>query len=306
MGATGGRSSARRKAAADGGESPYVKLKHQTEMEEIISGRRAGAGGGARPAAAARAAGPEAEGTAGESPFPKFAKPFPEECWAARDFLASVYGEPQRERAAEDARKRRAGIKRDPPAGGPAGAPGGAGAPPGCWTEGYARRSVLDSVIGTILSQNTTDLTSARAMKKLKENMPDWETVRTADPAAVMELIKEGGLAQTKTERIQAMLNTIREERGECSLEHLWELSTERVKMELGRFKGIGPKTVSCVLMFCLQRPEFPVDTHVWKIAKSLKWVPASASREETVRRARAAPEPGPPPGFLPPPARAR
>ena len=79
----------------------------------------------------------------------------------------------------------------------------------------------------------------------------------------------------------------LKDERGECSLEHFWELSTERVKMELGRFKGIGPKTISCVLMFCLQRPEFPVDTHVWKIARALKWVPPSATREETVRGAR-------------------
>lgn len=30
-------------------------------------------------------------------------------------------------------------------------------------------------------------------------------------------------------------------------------------KRELSRFKGVGPKTVSCVLMFCLQRAEFPV-----------------------------------------------
>lgn len=33
--------------------------------------------------------------------------------------------------------------------------------------------------------------------------------------------------------------------------------------------------------MFCLQRAEFPVDTHVWKIAKSLHWIPQSYDREE-------------------------
>ena len=35
------------------------------------------------------------------------------------------------------------------------------------------------------------------------------------------------------------------------------------IKEELSRFKGVGPKTVACVLMFCLHRKEFPVDTHV-------------------------------------------
>lgn len=34
-------------------------------------------------------------------------------------------------------------------------------------------------------------------------------------------------------------------------------------KAELMRFKGVGPKTVACVLMFTLARAEFPVDAHV-------------------------------------------
>lgn len=34
--------------------------------------------------------------------------------------------------------------------------------------------------------------------------------------------------------------------------------------------------------MFCLDRAEFPVDTHVWHIAKRLNWVPERADREAT------------------------
>ena len=32
--------------------------------------------------------------------------------------------------------------------------------------------------------------------------------------------------------------------------------------------------------MFAMRRPEFPVDTHVWKIALKMGWTPASATRE--------------------------
>lgn len=39
---------------------------------------------------------------------------------------------------------------------------------------------------------------------------------------------------------------------------------------------------MACVLMFCLAREEFPVDTHVWRISKSLGWVPAKATRDTT------------------------
>ena len=39
-------------------------------------------------------------------------------------------------------------------------------------------------------------------------------------------------------------------------------------------------QTISCVLMFAMERPEFPVDTHVWHITKKLGWVPPTCSRE--------------------------
>ncbi len=52
------------------------------------------------------------------------------------------------------------------------------------------------------------------------------------------------------------------------------------VSLSRRRFKGVGKKTIACVLMFCLAREEFPVDTHVWRISKSLGWVPAKASRD--------------------------
>ena len=70
------------------------------------------------------------------------------------------------------------------------------------------------------------------------------------------------------------VLQTVIDERGQpkpgedISMEYCRSLSTEDVKAELARFKGVGPKTISCVLMFTLMRAEFPVDTHVWHIAK--------------------------------------
>ncbi|KAK3263870.1 hypothetical protein CYMTET_27354 [Cymbomonas tetramitiformis] len=145
-----------------------------------------------------------------------------------------------------------------------------------------ARKSVLDSLVGTILSQNTTDTNSHRSFACFKDTFPTYEAVLNADPNLVADSIRSGGLADTKTKRIQSILQSLKEERGELSLEYLHGLSTEDVKKELNRFKGVGPKTVACVLMFTLCREEFPVDTHVWKIALELGWVPAKADREMT------------------------
>lgn len=51
---------------------------------------------------------------------------------------------------------------------------------------------------------------------------------------------------------------------------------------ELLSFQGVGPKTASCVLLFCLRRDSFAVDTHVHRITGLLGWRPAGANREET------------------------
>eukprot|EP00962_Isochrysis_galbana_P040789 scaffold14832_cov129-Isochrysis_galbana.AAC.3 len=74
---------------------------------------------------------------------------------------------------------------------------------------------------GTILSQNTTDTTSARAFAQLKAAFPTWEQVRTANAAAIEPQIKLCGLAAIRTERIKAILETLYLESGSCSLEHL-------------------------------------------------------------------------------------
>jgi 3-methyladenine DNA glycosylase/8-oxoguanine DNA glycosylase len=41
---------------------------------------------------------------------------------------------------------------------------------------------------------------------------------------------------------------------GHISLEHLRELPTDEVKLRLNKLPGLGPKSVSCVVAFTLDR----------------------------------------------------
>lgn len=148
-------------------------------------------------------------------------------------------------------------------------------------TQGHHQVYVLDSLIRTMLSQNTTDKTSIRAFRKLKEQFPDWEEVRVSPNKNIEDAIREGGLSEIKTERIKLLLDHIKSTTGECSLEWLREKDTGFVKEYLGQFKGVGPKTISCTLMFALHRDDFPVDTHVLRISKDLGWITKSTSRED-------------------------
>ena len=38
--------------------------------------------------------------------------------------------------------------------------------------------------------------------------------------------------------------------------------------------RGLGPKTISCVGLYCLATRDFPVDTHVFRFAIRFGWVP--------------------------------
>lgn len=143
------------------------------------------------------------------------------------------------------------------------------------------RDSITDSVISTMLSQNTTDANSKAAWRSLKKKFPSWEgLVKCDDISKIEDAIRVAGLAKTRAERIQGMLRTVMKERGSPSLDYIRDLNDEEVKGELSRFKGLGPKTISCVLLFALGRNEFPVDTHVLRITQRMGWVPSSATRE--------------------------
>lgn len=144
-----------------------------------------------------------------------------------------------------------------------------------------ARDCITDSVISTMLSQNTTDKNSKAAFSTLKRTFPDWDSVAECDDISRIEdAIRVAGLAKNRAERIQNILRTVKEERGQASLEYIKDLSDEQIKTELSRFKGLGPKTISCVLLFALGRDEFPVDTHVLRITQKMGWVSSGATRE--------------------------
>ncbi len=140
------------------------------------------------------------------------------------------------------------------------------------------RGNPLDELIFTILSQNTSDSNSHRAFQMLRQVMPTWEEVHRASERKVAEAINVGGLARLKAARIKAILSQIHREQAHFDLTFLRDLSDEEVMGYLSRFKGIGPKTVACVLLFSLGKPAFPVDTHVYRVASRLGLLNAKVS----------------------------
>lgn len=142
----------------------------------------------------------------------------------------------------------------------------------------------LSELIATILSQSTSDHNSHRAFRSLKKTFKSWDELRTAPLGKISRSIKVGGLEQVKAGRIKRILNQIHEERGRVTLSFLKRWKTEKIRDYLSGFKGVGEKTIACVLLFSLGRPVFPVDTHILRVSKRLGLIPAKADSKEAHR----------------------
>lgn len=145
---------------------------------------------------------------------------------------------------------------------------------------------ILDTLIATKLSQNTTDKTSSIAFSNLKKKFKSWDDAVDAPVSKIKKLIKVCGLADTKSKDIKALLGQIKKDKGKVNLDYLKDLPDEKVYSELMKFKGIGVKTASCVLVFSLGRDVFPVDTHIHRVLNRLGIV-KTKSAEETFEAAK-------------------
>ena len=129
---------------------------------------------------------------------------------------------------------------------------------------------VLDELIATVLSQNTSDANSGTAYEELRRRFPDWDQVRRAPVARIAAAIRQAGLANRKAPRIKAILQRIHQQRGDLSLEFLHGVPVREAEEYLASFPGVGPKTAACVLLFACRKPVLPVDTHVHRLAQRI------------------------------------
>ena len=144
------------------------------------------------------------------------------------------------------------------------------------------RADPLSELVGTVLSQNTSDLNSGRAYESLRAALPTWEAVRDAPVAQVEAAIRCGGLSAIKAPRIQRILAEITRQRGDLDLCFLDAMPVDEARRWLVALEGVGVKTAACVLMFALGKPVIPVDTHVHRVSRRLGLAGAKDSPERT------------------------
>ncbi|KAF3797364.1 hypothetical protein GCG54_00009335 [Colletotrichum gloeosporioides] len=151
----------------------------------------------------------------------------------------------------------------------------------------------------------------------------DWNAVRLSPIQELQKAMITGGLSNVKSEQMKEILDKVFEENqlrkaafikekesgetanvkgaarmsqgqkdhqllkidnGILTLDHIRTMPVAEAMPEILQYKGIGVKTTSCLLLFCLQQPSFAVDTHVWRFCLWLGWVPRGASANKTFK----------------------
>jgi endonuclease-3 len=135
----------------------------------------------------------------------------------------------------------------------------------------------VHELVLTILSQNTNDNNRDVAYRRLRDRFDDWRAIRDAPTDEVIEAIRPGGLANTKAPRIQEVLHELG---PDPDLDWLREAPRLEAIDYLTSLSGVGRKTAACVMIFALDRPEIPVDTHVYRVGGRLGLFPPRISLE--------------------------
>ena len=168
------------------------------------------------------------------------------------------------------------------------------------------RLDPTSELILTILTQNSADTNAEVAFEMLRRHYPgigevqahnpgagwggvglpdgiapDWGAIEYAPLPELVDVIRPGGLANQKAPRLQATLRTIREERGDYSLEFLGDLTALEARDWLTKIDGIGKKTASVLLLFSFGLPLMPIDRHVERVVRRVGIIPKKTSVDD-------------------------
>jgi endonuclease-3 len=149
------------------------------------------------------------------------------------------------------------------------------------WTE--AKRNPFETLIVTVISQNTADRNTARAFESLSKRFEiKPEVLANAETSQIEDSLKIAGLYMNKAKTIKKVSRIILE-KFHGSLQPLLSLPLEEARKTFIQMPGVGPKTADVVLLFSAKQPTIPVDTHVNCVSKRLGFAPANGDYE-TVR----------------------
>ena len=147
------------------------------------------------------------------------------------------------------------------------------------WTE--RKHDTFETLIVTIISQNTADINTARAFERLSNRFEiKPEVLAKTETNQIEEALKTAGLYRNKAKTISTVSRIILE-KFHGSLQQILSRPLEEARKILIQMPGIGPKTADVVLLFSAKQSTIPVDTHVDRVSKRLGFAPSDGDYDD-------------------------
>ena len=140
------------------------------------------------------------------------------------------------------------------------------------------KRNPFNELLYILLSSKTPPDRYQEVYGTLRRTYKRADDLADARPEEVASVIIHGGLQNRKAHAIAAIAQRLHQEFGRVTLSPLKRMTNEEAERFLVSFPEVSKKTARCVLMYALGRPVFPVDTHCFRIAQRLGWVPEGVS----------------------------
>ena len=124
-----------------------------------------------------------------------------------------------------------------------------------------AHRDPFELIVAVALSAQTTDVSVNKVTPELFRRYPDPESLASADPDDVMEVIRTIGLYRNKSKNIVRLAGKLVSDFGGKVPDDFDSLIT---------LPGVGRKTANVVLAEGFGVPRIAVDTHVFRVANRI------------------------------------
>lgn len=132
-------------------------------------------------------------------------------------------------------------------------------------------RNVYTLLVAVALSAQTTDAKVNQVTPALFDAASTPEEMYALGPERILELIRQIGLAPTKARNVWTAAGQIVDAGGQIRAD--WEF--------LESLAGVGHKTASVVMAQGFGEPAFPVDTHIYRLAR--RWGLSTGNSVEKV-----------------------
>lgn len=130
----------------------------------------------------------------------------------------------------------------------------------------WPAETVLEMMVGAILTQNTNWKNVEKAIQNLKKRrVLSLDALYSIPDIELAEEIRPAGYYNIKAGRIKNLINFVMDRYG-GDLSMLLKDKTQALKKGLLSIKGVGPETADSILLYACHRPVFVIDSYTHRI----------------------------------------